>query len=67
MCEDRAFRVDCRKRFDSNNAVAERLRSEMSRAVFDTPMTFPLGSLIADAVTETSINRPSFVRRIVSM
>ena len=32
----------------------------MSRATFDTPTTSPAASLIGDAVTETSIGRPSF-------
>src|SRR5688572_16121710 len=38
----------------------------MSRATFDTPMIFPSSSVIGEAVTETSIIRPSLVWRIVS-
>lgn len=42
------------------------LRWVMSRAAFDAPMTTPCASLIGDMVTETSIKRPSLVRRSVS-
>ena len=41
-------------------------RSLMSRATFDTPTGLPVEFMIGDAVTDTSISRPSFVSRNVS-
>jgi len=50
----------------SRNAAAARFRAVMSRAIFETPTMRPKASFSAEAVTETSISRPSLVRRLVS-
>ena len=41
-------------------------RSEMSRAILETPITLPALSLIGEIVSETSMVRPSFDCRMVS-
>src|ERR1051325_992992 len=43
-----------------------RLRSEMSRATFDTPMIRPSPLRTGEMVRETSSLRPSFAMRVVS-
>src|SRR5438105_15056286 len=55
-----------RSRNSSSSSSSMKLcRSVMPRAVFDTPIVFPVSSLIGEMVKETSIICPSFRRRTV--
>jgi hypothetical protein len=47
-------------------ASSERLRSGMSRAIFEAPMMFPDASFSGEIVRDTGTRYPSFVRRSVS-
>jgi hypothetical protein len=67
--------VDSKSRERLNEAVASvrnlrrrssTLRSVMSRAIFEAPMTTPCSFRIGETVIERSSNRPSFARRTVS-
>jgi len=73
-CNSRAIRLlssswSCSKRPESSASCkrrASRLRSVMSRATFEAPMTQPCASLTGEMVTETSNKVPSFRLRTVS-
>ena len=50
----------------SSRRLASMIRSLMSRADFDAPITTPLGSKIGETVRETWTGLPSLCRRTVS-
>src|ERR1700747_3035203 len=49
----------------SCNLFSASLRSVMSRAIFETPITRPVRSRIGEIVREKSIRLPSLLRRMV--
>ena len=49
-----------------SSASSARLRSVMSLAIFEAPITLPERSRIGEIVRDTSIARPPLVRRTVS-
>ena len=49
-----------------SRSSSARLRSVMSLATFEAPMILPSASRIGETLSETSMMRPSFVRRLVS-
>ena len=47
-------------------SASARLRSEMSRAIFDTPTIVPSAARIGETVRNTSMRTPSFRTRTLS-
>jgi hypothetical protein len=50
----------------SLSCLSRRLRSVMSRAIFDAPRIFPSGPRMGETVSEMSMSVPSLRRRTVS-
>jgi hypothetical protein len=63
---NRFFTLCCISPIRRRCCSCARIRSEMSRAIFDAPTTIPCSFLIGDMVSEMSTSEPSFLRRFVS-
>ena len=58
--------LDSASRSSRARSASSSLRSEMSRAIFEAPMTRPSSSRIGDTVSEIGMSDPFLRRRMVS-